>query len=70
MQSLSVPPDKRDAKANGLLVKAMQNITFFKNVQEEFGEETLVKICKLITYRQKRDTQIVFQQGELIRMHT
>ena len=41
----------------------MHNVTFFRDVAQEFGEETLYRICKNITYEIKPPGGVVFKQG-------
>lgn len=63
IEILKLHPARRDSKMISLLKQVMQNITFFKNVLNEFGDETLIKICKNITYMVKPTLGVVFKQG-------
>lgn len=44
----------------------MQNVTFFRKVYEEYGEEPLYKICKNITYETRPESNVIFKQGTLL----
>lgn len=50
-----------------MLSKLMKSIGFFKTVHDDYGHETLIKLCRYFTYETKPKSSIVFKQGIILK---